>query len=117
METLVSIALIVMACATVHIACHMPQSAEHEHEERVSRERRDHGYARQLKGSVGSTFEFGLKDVSPALGSLAGGAASVRGRVLDCDDEWVLISFERSHKTVRAMLRFSQIENLKELCP
>ena len=36
METLVSIAIVAMACATVYIACNLPQTAEKHREERVS---------------------------------------------------------------------------------
>lgn len=117
MDTLVSIAVIAMACATVYIACNLPQTAEKRREERVSRERRGDAYARQLKAAEGETFEFGLKDVSFALGSAVSGSAAVTARVVDCDDEWVLISFERSGKVVRAMIRYAQIESLKELRP
>lgn len=117
MDTLVSIAVIAMACATVYIACNLPQTAEKRREERASRERRDDAYARQLKGTVGAAFEFGLEDVSFALGPAVSGVATVVARVVDCDDEWVLVSFERSGKARRAMIRHSQIESLKELRP
>lgn len=113
METLVSIAIVAMACATVYIACNLPQTAEKHREERASCERRSDAFARQLKGAVGSTFEFGLKDASFALGSAMSGA--VTASVLDCDDEWVLVSFKCSGKAARAMIRYSQIESLKEL--
>lgn len=115
METLVSIAIVAMACATVYIACNLPQTAEKHREERASCERRSDAFARQLKGAVGSTFEFGLKDASFALGSAMSGAVTVTASVLDCDDEWVLVSFKRSGKAARAMIRYSQIESLKEL--
>lgn len=117
MDTLVSIAIIAIACATIYIACHLPESQEQRHEKRVLRERYDDAYKAQFKAGIGSTFEFGLRDISGALGSpVGGGVVQVVGTVLDCDDEWVLIAFERSRKTNRAILRYSQIETLKELC-
>lgn len=107
-----------IACATIYIACHMPQPAEKRQEQRVSRKRRTDGYARQLKASVGRVFEFGLTDISLALGHpIVGGVATVTATLVDCDDEWALVSFERSGKTVRAMIRYTQIESLTEVCP
>ncbi len=119
MDTLATFALIAIACATIYIACHMPENAEKREEvsrQRVRDERRTQRYADQLAAGVGSTFEFGLADLSVALGSPMGGAvASVTGTVLDCDDEWVLISIERGKKRQRAIVRYGQIDSLKEI--
>lgn len=117
MDTLVSIAIIAMACALISIACHMPEPQEQRHEKRASRERYGDACKAQLKAGIGATFEFSLRDISSALAlPMGGGVTQIVGTVLDCDDEWVLIAFERSHKTGRAILRYSQIETLKELC-
>ncbi len=121
MDTLATLALIAIACSTIYIACNMPENAKKREEtsrERVRGERRARCYADQLSAGVGSTFEFGLADLSTALGSSLGGAAAgVTGTVIDCDDEWVLLSIERGKKRCRAMIRYEQIDSLKEVVP
>ena len=121
MEALSTIALVAGACALIYIACNLPENAakrEEASKQRELDERKTRRYAAQLAAGVGSTFSFELSDLSLALGGpMAGGTASVVGTVLDCDDEWVLVSIAQGKRRRKAMIRYTQIETLKEVAP
>lgn len=68
-------------------------------------------YAAILPDYLQKTCEIHVKDPMPALDTMF----SVKGVVIDTDDEWVLLEIPGKKKTVQRLLRIDNIRSIKEI--